>query len=113
MDTDGSYLKGGLLNSTITETWARPSGCTTRDADGNIIQMFSLPVNGTGKECQESPQTGIQFDKILLLWMAIMVWHHVFVGGTWVMMFIWRQRSNPPVPGDYLVEVVPDDRLVW
>ncbi|MBM6400016.1 IPT/TIG domain-containing protein [Phycicoccus sp. MQZ13P-5] len=31
---DGSYAKGRLLNSYVSEHWSRPTGCTARDVDG-------------------------------------------------------------------------------
>ena len=42
LDSDGSYMKGQLLNSTPTETWQRPGTnddgiCSPRDADGNRL----------------------------------------------------------------------------
>ena len=33
--SDGSYAKGTLLNSYLSEHWSRPTGCTARDVDGN------------------------------------------------------------------------------
>ena len=101
MDSDGSYLKGGLLNSTITETWHRPAGCTTRDADGNIIQMFALPENGTAHECQESPQTGFQFENDF----ATVDGNYGF-GDMYSVPGDPNSPLIPLVPGDYLVEVV-------
>ena len=34
---DGSFAKGQLLNTYLTETWQRPKGCIARDVDGNPI----------------------------------------------------------------------------
>ena len=34
---DGSYAKGKLLNTYVTESWQRPTGCTARDVDGNPL----------------------------------------------------------------------------
>ena len=31
LDTDGSYMQGKLLNTYVTESWQRPTGCTARD----------------------------------------------------------------------------------
>jgi uncharacterized repeat protein (TIGR01451 family) len=62
---DGSYTKGQLLNTYLTETWERPKGCIARDVDGNQIphgtgeQVLSTDdVNG---ECIEAPLMGVQF----------------------------------------------------
>ena len=35
---DGSYARGPLLNTYVTETWERPTGCVARDIDGNPLQ---------------------------------------------------------------------------
>lgn len=37
LDADGSYLKGKLLNTYVSESWARPTGCTARDLDGTPL----------------------------------------------------------------------------
>ena len=37
LDTDGSYLKGKLLNTYLSESWSRPTGCTARDVDGKPL----------------------------------------------------------------------------
>jgi uncharacterized repeat protein (TIGR01451 family) len=62
---DGSYAKGQLLNTYLTETWERPKGCIARDVDGNQIphgtgeQVLSTDdVNGG---CIEAPLMGVQF----------------------------------------------------
>jgi uncharacterized repeat protein (TIGR01451 family) len=64
LDTDGSYLKGQLLNSYVTETWERPKGCVARDVNGNPLahgtgeQVLPLDPNA---DCLEGPLQGIQF----------------------------------------------------
>ena len=35
---DGSYAKGRLLNTYVSESWDKPTGCTARDLDGNPLQ---------------------------------------------------------------------------
>jgi hypothetical protein len=35
---DGSYAKGKLLNTYVSESWQSPTGCTARDLDGNPLQ---------------------------------------------------------------------------
>ncbi len=103
---DGSYQKGDLLNWTITETWARPANCTTRDADGNVIQMFFLPLNGSGKECLESPQTGLQFGEEYAAVDGNYGFGTMFVGGAWENdVYVGGSEVTLPT-GDYLVEVV-------
>lgn len=34
LETDGSYKTGKLLNTYVSESWQRPTGCTARDVDG-------------------------------------------------------------------------------
>ena len=34
---DGSFAKGKLLNTYLTETWQRPTGCVARDVDGTPL----------------------------------------------------------------------------
>ncbi|MEZ5093753.1 SdrD B-like domain-containing protein [Nocardioides sp.] len=34
---DGSYAKGALINSYLSESWETPRGCTARDVDGNPL----------------------------------------------------------------------------
>ena len=41
---DGSYAKGKLLNTYVSEHWSRPTGCTARDVDGKPL------VHGVGRE---------------------------------------------------------------
>ncbi|HMN26780.1 MAG TPA: hypothetical protein PKE45_01405, partial [Caldilineaceae bacterium] len=69
LDADGSYLKGALLNSYLTETWARPTGCIARDVDGNPlvngVDERVLPTGsdtpGNEEQCLEGPLMGVQF----------------------------------------------------
>ncbi|MEN9706031.1 MAG: hypothetical protein RLZZ393_1910 [Pseudomonadota bacterium] len=61
---DGSYAKGLLLNTYLSETWTRPAGCTVRNADGTPlvhgVDEQVLPLDDT-LPCIEAPLTGIQF----------------------------------------------------
>ena len=51
LDADGSYAKGRLLNTYVTETWARPTGCTARDVDGNpLVHGVDEKVLATNQE---------------------------------------------------------------
>ena len=66
LDTDGSYLKGDLLNTTLTEHWERPTGCTARDVDGNALvhgtdEMVLALNQETDDQCIESFMQGVQF----------------------------------------------------
>jgi uncharacterized repeat protein (TIGR01451 family) len=67
---DGSIAKGPLLNTYLTETWQRPTGCTVRDIDGNPVVHGDPVTNPAGEQflptdttsgCIESPITGVQF----------------------------------------------------
>lgn len=44
VDANGAYRKGKLLNSYVSESWTRPTGCTARDADGTPF------THGPGKD---------------------------------------------------------------
>jgi hypothetical protein len=62
--SDGSFAKGQLLNTYLSETWQRPSGCVARGADGTPVvhgadEKF-LPLDDS-KECLEAPMMGVQF----------------------------------------------------
>ncbi len=35
--SDGSYARGKLLNTYVSEHWSRPTGCTARDVDGKPL----------------------------------------------------------------------------
>ena len=66
LDSDGSYLKGSLLNTYVSEQWARPTGCTARDVDGNALvhgvdEKVLVPTQETTGECISSFMQGIQF----------------------------------------------------
>ncbi len=66
LGADGSYLQGKLLNSYVTESWERPTGCTARDVDGNAlihgvdenVLAVNQEINGP---CISSFMQGIQF----------------------------------------------------
>ena len=73
LDEDGSYLKGDLLNSALSETWEMPTGCTARDVDGKKLvhktgaapgtwdEDFLVPNQETDGVCLSSPMQGVQF----------------------------------------------------
>ena len=67
IDGNNALAKGKLLNSYLSETWARPTGCTVRDLDGNPLtpgapteQEKFLPISPDAG-CIEAPITGVQF----------------------------------------------------
>ncbi len=61
---DGSYAEGKLLNTYVSETWERPSGCVARDVDGDPLSnpgdQQVLPQGADGP-CLEGPLMGVQF----------------------------------------------------
>ncbi|MEQ6901411.1 SdrD B-like domain-containing protein [Nocardioides sp. YIM 152588] len=65
LDADGSYKTGDLINTYLTETWQRPTGCTARDVDGNPLvhgvdeKVLATDQETTG-ECISSFMQGIQ-----------------------------------------------------
>ena len=52
------------MNTYLTETWQRPTGCVARDVDGNPLvhgvdeQVLPLDPNA---DCLEGPLMGVQF----------------------------------------------------
>ncbi len=64
LDTDGSFMKGKLVNSYMSETWQRPTGCVARDMDGipmtHGVDENSLPTNPNAG-CIEAPLQSVQF----------------------------------------------------
>lgn len=60
-EPDGSYTKGALIDSVITESWERPTDCVARDVDGNPVVQQAFPIPGSGGGCLEAPMSGIQF----------------------------------------------------
>lgn len=61
---DGSYAKGLLLNTYLTETWQRPTGCIARGLDGTPLAHGTdekvLPLTSDAG-CIEAPLMGVQF----------------------------------------------------
>jgi hypothetical protein len=120
LDTDGSYKKGNLLNTYLTETWERPTGCVARDVNGNPLvhgvdeQVLPLDPNA---DCLEGPLMGNQFQTGY----STVDGNYGFGdgcfgdGGFDTTTGTCADGSDPtPLPGgtDYLVEVeIPDDAL--
>ncbi len=61
---DGSYAKGLLLNTYVTEAWQRPKGCVARGVDGAPLVHGTdeqvLPLDPDA-DCLEGPLMGVQF----------------------------------------------------
>ncbi|WP_425954888.1 SdrD B-like domain-containing protein [Xylanimonas sp. McL0601] len=63
---DGSYARGKLLNTYVTESYSRPTGCTARDVDGNplvhgVDENALVPNQSTDGVCLSSPMQAVQF----------------------------------------------------
>ncbi|GAB4452169.1 MAG: hypothetical protein Kow0031_34600 [Anaerolineae bacterium] len=60
---DGSYAKGALLNTYVTESWQRPTdNCVARDVDGNpLAYPGDQQVTNSSGDCLEGPLMGVQF----------------------------------------------------
>ena len=72
LTVDGAYAQGKLLNTYVSESWSRPTGCTARDVDGNPLVHFTnpatpydenvlVPNQTTDGECISSFMQEIQF----------------------------------------------------
>lgn len=112
---DGSYARGKLLNSYLTETWARPTGCVARDMNGSPLASPATLPTAPDAECLEAPLMGVQFQAGF----SSVDGNYGFVGGCFgpggaTGPETCADGSEPtPLPAaDYLVEVtVPDDAL--
>ncbi len=63
---DGSYARGALLNTAVSEQWTRPTGCVARDVDGNplvhgVDENVLVPDQDTDGECISSFLQSVQF----------------------------------------------------
>jgi len=54
MEADGSYKKGPLLNTAVTEQFTRPTGCQPRDVDGNPVEFPALPLASSGRTASKA-----------------------------------------------------------
>lgn len=120
---DGSYAMGVLLNTTATETWEQPAGCTARDANGVPLPFGSgnqevLPTDGAGGQdttarCLEAPLMGTQLQSGFSSLDGNYGFGDGCLGGA-IGEGVCAD-GNAPTPlgaGDYLVEVViPKDAL--
>ena len=93
LDTDGSYAKGALLQTLVTEQWedGRPINCQAYDVEGNPVDHWILPAADSGQICLEPMAMGTQFQN-----------DFATVNGNY--------GFGDLATGDYLVEVVvPND----
>ena len=63
---DGSYARGKLLNTYVSEHWSRPTGCVARDVNGDplvpgVDEKVLAPDQGTTGECISSFIQSVQF----------------------------------------------------
>ncbi|MGA9346598.1 MAG: SdrD B-like domain-containing protein [Nocardioidaceae bacterium] len=64
--SDGSYAKGTLLNTYLSEHWSLPTGCTARDVDGvplihGVDEKVLVPSQETDGKCLSSISQSVQF----------------------------------------------------
>ncbi len=57
---DGSYARGVLLNTLVTETWERPTGCQSYDVTGEPVDHWLLPDAAENQDCLEPMHMGTQ-----------------------------------------------------
>lgn len=132
LNPDGSYARGILLNTYVTETWERPTGCVARDVDGNPLTYPAdqqvLPTDPNA-DCLEGPLMGVQFGTYATdqgtpdaNFGASVDGNYGFGDGCFTGTLDATDPANPicvggafePLPGgrDYLVEVaIPNDAL--
>ncbi len=62
---DGSYARGKLINTYVSETWQTPTDCAARDVNGDELtypdKQQVLPPSSGGYACLEGPLMGVQF----------------------------------------------------
>ena len=67
LDTDGSFFKGQLINTYLTETWQRPGlnddgNCIPRDVNGDpLAYPADQQITQSATDCLEAPLMGVQF----------------------------------------------------
>jgi len=60
-EADGSYSKGALLATTVTERFERPKNCQPLDLYGDPVDFPSFPPATGDYDCLEGPPMGVQF----------------------------------------------------
>jgi hypothetical protein len=114
LDEFGDFKVGPVVNTTLTEVWEQPTGCTPRDSEGNPVNNTAFQPADPDKRCLEAPQTGLQFQSGF----ATLDGNYGF-GTVWALdpmgqpMLDEDGIPTQPMPaGDYLVEaVIPNDSL--
>jgi hypothetical protein len=128
LNPDGSYARGQLLNTYVTETWLRPGAdqnangdgsCVPRDVNGDpLLYPDDQQVTNSASDCLEGPLMGIQFQQGY----SAVDGNYGFGDGCFNGTLDATDPANPvcvggdftPLPGglDYLVSVeIPDDAL--
>ncbi|TAK64137.1 IPT/TIG domain-containing protein [Methylobacter sp.] len=105
LEANGAFKKATVspIQTYVTETWQRPSGCVARDVEGNPLAGQQVLPTNPDAECLEGPLMGVQFGPMPdnpatpTNFGAAVDGNYGFGGLS---------------PGDYLVEVeVPNDTL--
>ncbi len=63
LEANGAFKKATVdpLQTYLTETWQRPSGCVARGVDGNPVVGQQVLPTSPDAECLEGPLMGVQF----------------------------------------------------
>ncbi|MBN1810413.1 MAG: IPT/TIG domain-containing protein, partial [Anaerolineae bacterium] len=103
----GALVKGHLLNTTTTETYARQQNCQARDVDGNPVDAPALAPPTGNHDCLEGPVMGVQIGTEFNTLDGNYGFTEIL---TDTITGLALPAPAPIPPGDYLVEVVvPDD----
>jgi hypothetical protein len=103
----GALAKGPLLNTTTTETYARPQNCQPRDVDGSPVDSPALAPSTGNHDCLEGPVMGVQIGADFNTLDGNYGFTEIL---TSPVTGLALPAPAPIPPGDYLVEVVvPDD----
>jgi hypothetical protein len=99
----GALAKGPLLNTTTTETFARPQNCQPRDVDGNPVDAPALAPPTGDHDCLEGPMMGVQIGTEFNTLDGNYGFTEIL---TSPVTGLALPAPAPIPPGDYLVEVV-------
>jgi hypothetical protein len=115
--SDGSFAKGTLLNTYITETWERPTACVARDSNGvplvHGVDEQVLPLDPNA-ECLEGPLMSVQFQTGFSTVDGNYGFGTVFLDGLDPVTYapLGAGLETPITAADYLVEVEnPNDAV--
>jgi hypothetical protein len=99
----GALVKGPLLNTATTETFARQKNCQARDVDGNPVDTPALAPATGDHDCLEGPVMGVQIGTEFNTLDGNYGFTEIL---TDPITGLALPAPIPIPPGDYLVEVV-------